>query len=278
MLKQAITYKHWSHTPPLQPFIVKYASTYLQRQVSWNPHCIKKDALFYQFQTGDEETTIEVIPDACLNVLFRLDPTAPNASFTGTLLSTKSQPLKPGTVYFGFKPYSNLGIKSTTLSPCELLDTSVDFSYVLPGVDRLLDGLLKAENFSDRISKFMEVAAQCLIDDSYQPTFVDYMAVMMCSSYGNVTFTNMYKDIGYSERYCCMMFKDIYGIPPKKYSDIIRFQNTVKMLVSGSCDDLSSLAVDGGYYDQAHLSRNFKRYVNTPPERYLRRCIEANAN
>ena len=117
----------------------------------------------------------------------------------------------------------------------------------------------------------MRYASRHIIDDGYYTTFVDYLTVMLCSAQKSMDFNNMAQVFGYSERYCRERFKNCYGIPPKQYSEIIRFQNTLKTLFSDKCKDLCSLAIEGGYFDQSHLSRDFRRYTNTSPNRYLKR-------
>ena len=271
MVMKALMYKYRNSSPPLQPYLKRYASTYQEYQTSWNPYCVKKDALLYQFVTGNEETEIELIPDACLNALFELDASAPCAMLYGASLQSTSFKLKPDTHYFGFKPYSNLGIKSPGINMREMVDTRVDLSYVYPSADRLIADLSRTTSFSERIGIFSRFAEENLVDDNYLPTFVDYLAVMLCSSRENIVFGSIGQAIGYSERYCREKFKDSYGMSPKQYSNIIRFQNALKALVSDTYSDLTSLAVECGYFDQPHLTREFRRYTNAPPERYLKR-------
>jgi len=271
MVNESLTYKYWSKTPPLQPFVGRYLDSYKECQLNWNPYCIKKDALFYQFRTNDnEEAIIEVIPDACLNIIFRLDASAPLALFSGSFLRAVTLELKPGTTYFGFKPYSNLGFKSPVVPPRDMLDSSMDFALAFPGSEHLIDDFMSVDSFGDRILVFLKFALEHMVDDGYLPTFIDYLTIMICSSYGKVVLNDLYNEIGYSERYCREMFKMYYGIPPKKFCEIIRFQNTMKLLTSGAYEDLSSLAVECGYFDQSHLTRDFRRYVNKPPEMYIR--------
>jgi len=272
MVKEALMYEKWCNTPPFQPFVSRFADSYQECQVSWNPYCIKKDALFYQFRTDDnEEAEVGLVPDACLNILISLDASDPYAVFYGALLHSEELKLKPGTTYFGFKPYSNLGIKSTVVSPHELVNTSAEFAYAFQNTESLITNLSEAADFNSRVRAFTQFAARNIINDDYLPTFTDYLAVMICTSYGNIVLNNAYHEIGYSERYCCEEFKKCYGISPKQYGSIIRFQNTLKLLVAGSRNDLSTLAVDGGYFDQSHLARNFKRYTDTSPDRYLKK-------
>jgi len=271
MFKESINYSHWSKSPPFQPLARRFADTYVESQLIWNPYCIKKDALFYQFRTGGVENEIvEVIPDACLNVLFCLDEASPSALFSGTFLSAVPLELKPKTTYFGFKPYSNLGFKSPKAPTRELVDSYVDLKYAFPDSGRLMEDLLYAESFNDRIRALLKYAAKNIADAGYLPTFIDYMAIMICSSSGKVVLKDMYKEIGFSERYCREMFKAYYGMPPKLVCDMIRFQNSMKLLTSGAYNDLSTLAVECGYFDQSHFTREFRRYVHRPPEKYLK--------
>jgi AraC-like DNA-binding protein len=277
MLKEAVTYKNWNESPPFQPFVIRFANSYQEEQLSWNPHCVKKDALFYQFVTGGKEEEIELIPDACLNVLFELGEADPCARFSGTFLQPKVLTLKPNTTYFGFKPYSNLGFKTPLINFKEMADSHTDFNLVFPCAERLLTEIAEAADFDERTCVFTRFAWDFLVDHAYSPTFIDYMTVILCSSHGHIVFNNIEQVIGYSERHCREKFKDCYGISPKQYSDIIRFQTTLKALMFGTCKDLSTLAIECGYFDQSHLTHDFKRYTDKPPGKYLERHVISSA-
>lgn len=239
----------------------------------WNPYCLKKDALFYQFRSGDKEEEIELIPDACLNVLIELDSSDPRALFSGTFLHPRTLTLKPNTAYFGFKPYSNLGLKCQNIRLRDMVDSYTDFTYAFPCSDRLIAELLEAMSFGEQARIFMRYATRHIVDDGYYPTFVDYLAVTLCSARGSVVLNNMSQVFGYSERYCREKFKDCYGMSPKQYSEIIRFQNTLKELFSDSGKAICTLANEGGYFDQAHLTHDFKRYTDAPPDKYLKKYM-----
>jgi len=271
MRKKDVVYKHIGNSPPMQPFVRGYAGSYRECQVSWNPYCLKKDALFYRFETGEDADEIELIPDACLNVLIEFDRSNPRALFSGTFLHEEALQLKPNTLYFGFKPYSNMGIKSRNVRLREMVGTYTDFTYAFPCSGSLIEEMFEAQGFKEQINVFMRYAEEHLVDDGYYPTLVDYLAVMLCSAGRNIGFNNMAQVFGYSERYCREKFKDSYGMSPKQYSEIIRFQNTLKALFSGKNRDLCSLAISGGFFDQAHLIHDFRRYTNTPPEKYLKK-------
>lgn len=255
-----------SNSPPFQPSVSSHVDAYEERQMSWNPVCIKKDALFYQFTTsGESECRLQLIPDACLNVLFQCDEHSPNALFSGIFQQPKELLLQPNTTYFGFKPFSNLGLKSPLFHSGELVDSHTDFTYAFPTAKRLVEQIPAAKSFDERIAFFNDFARTSLIDGDYSPTFVDYFTVMICSSKGNILFNNIEQVTGYSERYCREKFKDTHGLSPKRYSSIMRFQNVLKALVTKDYDDLSSLAFDNGYFDHAHFIHDFKKFAAVSP-------------
>jgi AraC-like DNA-binding protein len=57
------------------------------------------------------------------------------------------------------------------------------------------------------------------------------------------------------------------GINPKQVAGLARFQRAVGCLAAGRVD-LASVAAECGYFDQAHMSHEFRRYAGRPPSAY----------
>ena len=260
-------------TPPFQPELAAGTEGYQQRLVEWNPMCVKRNALFYQFTTDEYGGSAALIPDACLNVLFRCDSRSPGALLSGIRLEASEIALAPNTTYFGFKPYTCLGMKSGAVGYAALTGFQTDFDSAYPEAGELMEQITTAEGFDVRVRRFMQYAQRHLINPDYIPSFVDYFAVMICASRGNLTFSRMEEDTGYSERYCRERFKYAYGISPKRYSGVMRFQHAAKELVRREYDDFSSLAFDCGYFDQAHLIHDFKRFSGMTPHQFRQNCL-----
>ena len=259
------------NSPPFQPFVSSmYTDSYEEKRMVWNPRCIKKDALFYQFRTGAEGSEAELLPDACLNILFSCSDKEPSALMSGTFLGPKTLSLKPDTQYFGVKPYSILGLHSPKVHFGELVDDFDDFTYAFPAAKALLEELTSAKAFGERIALFNAFSERFLLDGDYTPGFVDYFTVMICSSKGNMLFNNLETVTGYSERYCREKFRSCYGMAPKKYSGIMRFQNVLKELVRDEHGDAVTLSYNNAYFDQAHLIHDFKKFTDVSPERFRR--------
>lgn len=67
------------------------------------------------------------------------------------------------------------------------------------------------------------------------------------------------------------VFKEEVGLTPKQYGNIVRFQLAVRRLREERVYPSAGLALSGGYYDQSHLYREFRKYANMTPTELFRR-------
>ncbi|MCE3294877.1 MAG: transcriptional regulator, AraC family [Crocinitomicaceae bacterium] len=58
------------------------------------------------------------------------------------------------------------------------------------------------------------------------------------------------------------------GLSPKQLSKIIRLQATLKMLENGQFTNLTELAYENGYFDQAHFIKDFKEFTGMSPKQF----------
>lgn len=66
------------------------------------------------------------------------------------------------------------------------------------------------------------------------------------------------------------LFKRIVGVSPKKMNDLIRYQLLWRELLCGPREGMAQLALKYGYFDQAHLINDFKKYHTMTPAEALR--------
>lgn len=68
-----------------------------------------------------------------------------------------------------------------------------------------------------------------------------------------------------SERHLLRRFKRSVGINPKRFNEIVQFHQALHSIRGGWSTDWAQLADKHGYYDQAHLIRQFRKlYGDTP--------------
>ncbi len=86
---------------------------------------------------------------------------------------------------------------------------------------------------------------------------------------GQVTVEHLAQHTGLSCRQLERKFKERVGISPKQLSRSLRFKNIFKYLERSPYETWTSVALACGYYDQAHMIRDFKHYTGLSPVAYF---------
>jgi len=76
------------------------------------------------------------------------------------------------------------------------------------------------------------------------------------------------RSAGWSERRFSQVFREGVGFSPKTWCRIQRFQRAVKLLHAGKELPLAQLALDCGFYDQAHFANEFRAFSGIDATRY----------
>jgi AraC-like DNA-binding protein len=73
------------------------------------------------------------------------------------------------------------------------------------------------------------------------------------------------EEVGWSRRHLLARFREHAGLPPKVFARILRFQRAAKLMTDPGGPSLAEIALDCGYYDQAHLNRDFRAFAGRTP-------------
>ena len=84
----------------------------------------------------------------------------------------------------------------------------------------------------------------------------------------NVTLEALSRFAGLSAFHLCRVFRQTVGMTPHAYQTQVRIRRAKSLLRAGL--PITMVAGQAGFYDQAHLTRHFKRIVGLTPGRYLR--------
>jgi AraC-like DNA-binding protein len=91
---------------------------------------------------------------------------------------------------------------------------------------------------------------------------------------GALRVSDLAAGTGWSGRHLTSRFRAEIGLTPKAAARVVRFDRARRLLVTrvGAADGdfrLADLAVDCGYFDQAHLAREFRALAGCPPSQWL---------
>jgi AraC-like DNA-binding protein len=251
---------------PIQPGFEAAVSSYVERVVEWNP-ITQNAAIFYQFQTRDDfEQKIRVVPDGCLDFVFCCSPIRPSAIIYGKKLKSRLITLESGCNFFGFRPMSEQGLKPKDFSMIEIVNDEIPFLKAFPD-EYIIETLIKAESFEQRIRIFKKYLQNKLIDKDFKKNLGHYCFSQICASKGTIKIEDLARRTGYSERYMRKKYEDEYGVSPKKFGQIVMFQNSLNMLMKKNHSKLD-IVFENGYYDQSHLIHHFKKLADVAPNEF----------
>jgi AraC-like DNA-binding protein len=92
----------------------------------------------------------------------------------------------------------------------------------------------------------------------------------MLRTSGHVAIGSLSTDLGWSHRRFVARFKEDVGLAPKVFARVLRFHRAVETLKASVSRRLSDVALDCGYYDQAHFDRDFRAFAGVSPTELVR--------
>jgi AraC-like DNA-binding protein len=90
---------------------------------------------------------------------------------------------------------------------------------------------------------------------------------------GGCSIGAIVESLGWSRKHLIARFNEQVGMPPKTVARVLRFQRVLHLLERSDERRWVEIAYDCGYYDQAHLNRDFREFAGDPPTEYLGRRL-----
>lgn len=193
-----------------------------------------------------------------------------------TTAASVSAPAGSGMIGVVFKP---AGLAPFFRLPIGLLTSQQLALHELIGreADELLDRLSAAQAFHSRIRVIESFLGHRLhIPCRFSWGISWEGAKRIAARPSSECLSSLAGDMGISRRSLERLFQNHIGLSPKRYLRICRFQKALAVLNSEAAPNLSQLALDCGYYDQAHLCNDFKKFCGLSPGAFI--CQRHKAN
>jgi len=90
---------------------------------------------------------------------------------------------------------------------------------------------------------------------------------------GAVRIETLAQSMNISRQHLAAQFRSKVGITPKMFARLCRFQHTARAIKMRRKNqiDWSQLALEHGYFDQAHLIHEFQQFANDTPHLFVQR-------
>jgi AraC-like DNA-binding protein len=149
-----------------------------------------------------------------------------------------------------------------------LFETVVDIRDVLgTSGDELMERLALATGWTERFAVLDEVLGRVV--DERPPSSAEVLESwsLLEESNGRITVAELSDAVGWSRRHLATKFRAEFGLTPKSAARLIRFERTGELLGAGV--PIADAAAVGGYFDQAHLTNDWKRLAGATPTEWL---------
>jgi len=189
--------------------------------------------------------------------------------------------IAPRNDFFNLKPGNRVGFIAVRFragafrhfcreSSTNLIDSFIDISD-LWGKDGADFGqrVLENRNIEERIHTIERFLMAFLEKHQKPEQWMDMAVEKLLYQYNTVKLAELSRDFFISERQLQRKFKECVGISPKAFQRNSRFEAVMKQLLLNKRKDYVTVALDNGYYDQAHFIKEFHRYAGQQPSSFL---------
>jgi transcriptional regulator GlxA family with amidase domain len=94
-------------------------------------------------------------------------------------------------------------------------------------------------------------------------------AAMIARSGGSLPLRDVAHAVGTGERRLQQLFQQHVGLAPRTYGRLARMHHCLRLLRNQHTPRWPELALDAGYYDQAHLANEFQALSGLSPTAFL---------
>ncbi|WP_179473802.1 helix-turn-helix domain-containing protein [Chryseobacterium sp. H1D6B] len=230
--------------------------------------------------SGDEQMSFEVIPDGYAEIIFHFGSGCSISHNDGLHLlpSPFMMGLLNQPVHFSAKNCLEIiGIRCFPWTVFDLLGLPSGksgvhvFEHPVAQLQTRLNTLVQAGTIDEAVAEvkeyFLKIRSQVDVD-----SMLFKAGTAMSKAKGSIPVSEVATAAHATVRTLERKFKQSSGYTVKDVSGLMRFEQVRNQLWHHPESNIAALAVELGYTDQSHLSREFKRYTGTTPAAFARKA------
>ena len=213
-----------------------------------------------------------VLPDGSIDIVFEFAP-AGGAPESIRAVGTMTRPLVVNAVtddsFVGVRFRPARATAFLRLPASELTDLRVALDDLWSDAAAVRDRFATAAGAPARVAALEQVLmARLAHGANVDHRDVDEAVRRIIESGGSLGITKLAPSLGVTRQHLARRFADLVGVSPKTFARIVRVRRVIaaaRATPRGDGPNWSSLALDAGYYDQAHLIDEFRELTGLAP-------------
>lgn len=242
---------------------------------------------FWSLESDDETHERErVFPDGSIELILHFGDFFQKYNTTGKA-SVQHRSFFHGQLkrYIELQPTGKVGIFSVRFHPAGLrpfvpfsIDEITDitattaFAWGEKATQLEID-LLKAESTDQRIA-VMEAFLLSQLNPEQVDTIVEKCVEQIIEQAGISSVDEIARQQAIGKRALERRFQQSVGLSPKLFARIIRFNYALQLIEKRDFSNFTSVAYEGGFYDQAHFIKDFHDFTGLNPKQYFSENLE----
>lgn len=238
-------------------------------------------------ESKDAHKKDRVFPDGCIELIFHYGDFFKKHEENGTsAIQPKSFVYGQITKFIDIEPTGKIGIFSVRFHPNGLqnfIDSKVseltDCTILLEDLwgndgKNIETKILSATNNEERIQiieQFLETQQRPITEKDIQ---IEKCVATILDSNGIISIDKLIEEVQISKRHLERSFIANVGVSLKFFSRIIRFNYALQLINNKDFSNFTNVALDGGFYDQAHFIKDFKEITGLNPKQYFCENLE----
>jgi len=152
----------------------------------------------------------------------------------------------------------------------ELTDQVIDADLLLGSAfSDLRNTIMEAVKPKQKIAVMEDFLLKACGRDFQLPPVLQFAFAKLVNEPHQQAIQQLVQKAGYSHKHLISLFRKYAGITPKELMKVMRFQKVIFEIEKNAMVDWTRLALDCGYYDQAHFIKEFRQFSGFNPGQYL---------
>jgi AraC-like DNA-binding protein len=169
-----------------------------------------------------------------------------------------------------FYPYGFANFVDVPIDRLANTETPIAHLFGADASNHLKTKIIHAKDTAHRIQIIEDFLLERMKSRATIDKIVKTTVDALLAAKGSISIHSIFKEDLSKRRQLERKFSRQIGVSPKQLAKMIRLQAVLKMLIGHHSGDLTNVAYESDYHDQAHFIKDFREFTGASPKHFLK--------